>query len=168
MKTLQQRFDAKYIPEPNSGCWLWFGSFDGCGYGQLRIDDRLKMATHVSLELDGRPVPKGLCACHRCDTPACVNPGHLFVGTRKENTQDAMRKGRAHKPPIAKKGQRQKALCNKGHPLAGDNLYELPSGYRACRACRVEWKRGLRARRHAAGLTAKGTAPVLQAEAVAP
>lgn len=156
-KTLQERFEAKYIPEPNSGCWLWIGSYDSKGYGQLRMPDRLKVATHIALELSGRPVPRGLCACHRCDTPACVNPDHLFIGTHKDNSQDSVRKGRASKPPLAKKGQGLKDACYRGHSLSGDNLYTGRGGYRACVECRRIFKREMRADLVAQGLTTRGT-----------
>lgn len=156
-KTLQERFDEKYIPEPNSGCWLWIGAVCSNGYGQLRMPDRLMRATHVSLDLAGRSVPQGLCACHHCDNPTCVNPEHLFIGTRKDNSQDAVRKGRASKPPVAKKGQGLQDACYRGHPLSGENLYVGRGGYRACVECRRIFKRGMRAERVAQGLTTRGT-----------
>lgn len=98
---LEAQFMAFVQPEPNSGCWLWDGSADTRGYGQIRVTGkRLRYASHVSLELAGRAVPPGMCACHRCDNPGCVNPDHLFVGTRSDNTQDMIRKGRASSPPL--------------------------------------------------------------------
>lgn len=92
---LGERFASHVSPEPNSGCWLWTGSCDRKGYGQIRVAPRvLKYATHVSLALVGREVPKGMAACHRCDNPNCVNPDHLFIGTQRDNIQDAKAKGR--------------------------------------------------------------------------
>lgn len=89
------RFEKYASPEPNTGCWLWSGSCDSRGYGQLRVDDRLRFASHIAMELDGRPRPSPEhVARHRCDFPPCCNPDHLEWGTRKENTQDAIRRGR--------------------------------------------------------------------------
>lgn len=88
------RFERHFSPEPNSGCWLWIGATDRRGYGQLRDGGRNRVATHVALELDGRPVPKGMFACHKCDNPSCVNPAHIFIGTQLDNMRDALRKNR--------------------------------------------------------------------------
>lgn len=134
--TLSERFERKYIPEPNSGCWLWVGSQDRAGYGQIREPSGMRVATHVALELAGRPVPSGLYACHHCDNKSCVNPDHLFIGTAKDNAQDAKRKGLLSPPPIAKKGQGMKTHCHMGHSLSGYNLYVSPKGHRGCRACK--------------------------------
>jgi hypothetical protein len=97
--SLTAQFEAFISPKPNSGCWLWSGSLDRKGYGQIRVPGGvLRCATHVALELAGRALPAGMIACHRCDNPSCVNPDHLFHGTHKDNTHDMMRKGR-HSPP---------------------------------------------------------------------
>ena len=94
-RPLNVRFWRYVSPEPNSGCWLWIGSCDSRHYGQLRVDDRLRFATHISLILEGRPRPfPDACAMHKCDNPNCVNPDHLRWGTRKENQQDMAVKGR--------------------------------------------------------------------------
>jgi hypothetical protein len=80
-------------------CWDWSGCHNGVGYGYLRIDKKLRLATHVALELDGRPRPsEHHFACHKCDNPPCTNPDHLFWGTPSENTRDGYAKGRIKTP----------------------------------------------------------------------
>lgn len=155
-RTLADRFMDYVSPEPNSGCFLWEGSCDRRGYGQLRVSrDVLRYATHVALELDGRPVPHGMGACHHCDNPGCVNPAHLFVGTQKDNAADMIRKGRGSKPPIAKRGQGMKDFCVRGHPMSGDNLFFFDGG-RGCRECSRIRKAARRAAFVAQGLTSEG------------
>lgn len=152
-KPISARFWRYVSPEPNSGCWLWDGSIDRRGYGQLRIvsasgKNCLVYATHVSLAIHDRPVVDGMCACHRCDNPICVNPDHLFVGSQHDNMRDCMAKGRHSKPPIRVKGQIPlKNVCIHGHAMVPDNVYIRPDGCRACRECRRVAKRVIRARK---------------------
>ena len=94
--TLRERFETKYIPEPNSGCWLWIGGLVGkTGYGEIHCRPHGVLRAHrVAWELYHNPVPKGFYVLHRCDVPSCVNPDHLFLGTQLENMRDMRRKGR--------------------------------------------------------------------------
>lgn len=64
-----KRFEAKYTPEPTSGCWLWTGSTNGKrGYGKMLFNGRLRLAHAVSYELHVCPMPEGLTLDHRCRT----------------------------------------------------------------------------------------------------
>ena len=92
-KSLQDRFDLQYSAEPMSGCWLWMGTTNSKGYGRISVDGKTEGAHRVSLMLKGQD-PTGKVVMHACDVPSCVNPKHLRIGTHKENSWDAVFKGR--------------------------------------------------------------------------
>lgn len=81
--------------DKTGGCWIWRGALSKWGYGKFSlVTGSHSLAHRVSYEIYNGDIPKGLCVLHKCDVPACVNPKHLFIGTNKDNTDDAMRKGR--------------------------------------------------------------------------
>lgn len=85
-------------PENPDGCWLWTGSKigeTGRAYGGF-MHRRHRMGAHRwSWALHNGPIPEGMVICHRCDTPLCVRPDHLFLGTIADNVRDMWSKGRA-------------------------------------------------------------------------
>ena len=91
---MRDRFDDCYIPEPNSGCWLWLRSLRTNGYGQIWTGSIYMRAHRFSWERARSPLKSGECVLHSCDVRSCVNPDHLFVGTKKDNAIDMVRKGR--------------------------------------------------------------------------
>lgn len=88
------RLEDQIAAEPNSGCFLWTGTVNEQGYGHARHNGRYVAAHRLAWILANGEIPDGMCVCHRCDTPSCCNPKHLFLGTKKDNAQDMIKKGR--------------------------------------------------------------------------
>jgi hypothetical protein len=88
-------------PSTQSNCWPWLGSSGPDGYGRFHLSPCLAtglvQAHRAAYLLFRGPIPPGLQVLHRCDNPPCVRPGHLFVGTQKENMADCRAKGRANR-----------------------------------------------------------------------
>lgn len=98
-----ERFEEKYIPEPNSGCFLWLSYVGTNGYASFHVNkvgDR--RANRVAWELYRGPIPDGMHVLHKCDNRVCVNPDHLFLGTHLDNMRDMKAKGRLIVAPITK------------------------------------------------------------------
>lgn len=90
------RFLQKVEMVPIAGCWLWNGSTDGRGYGAIstKRGNAPKKAHRVAYELFVGPIEAEKVVRHQCDTPSCVNPNHLSIGTQKDNVHDTVRRNR--------------------------------------------------------------------------
>lgn len=123
-----------------TGCWLWTAYRNKAGYGDFGVRRRVMKAHVFSWEFhNGKEVPRGLDVCHTCDTPSCVNPDHLFVGTRTDNMRDCASKGRIFRDGLAVRWNyfKNKTHCPRGHEYTTANTYVHPTtGKRDCLTCK--------------------------------
>jgi len=95
---LVNRFWSKIKNTENvDDCWEWKGGTSAAGYGILNIGKADYIATRISYNMHYKKDPLELCVLHKCDNPACVNPHHLFLGTKSDNMKDMRIKGRSNK-----------------------------------------------------------------------
>lgn len=128
-----EKFLSNIIPEPMSGCMLWNGSDNGHGYGYFWFNGKGMVAHRFSMILSGFD-PGDKFVCHKCDTPSCVNPLHLFIGTAKDNAYDAEKKGRR----LFGRMELRPKSCKNGHPFNEENTYThvgKDGVHRKCRIC---------------------------------
>jgi len=115
MKPAIERVLSKVIRIPFSGCWVFTGAVNQAGYGIVgtgRRGDPNDRAHRITYRHFVGEIPPGMFVCHRCDTPSCCNPHHLFVGTNHDNVRDMIAKGRNSKPP------RNPHVVGSAHPKA--------------------------------------------------
>ena len=118
---------SRAIPVPEAGCWLWVGAISGSGYGRVFHEGRMWQAHRLSWVQFNGDIPDGTFVCHRCDTPSCVNPSHLFLGSPRDNVMDMVAKGRHW--------LMSKTHCDQGHQLEGSNLRVNGRNERVCVEC---------------------------------
>lgn len=134
-KTIQ-KFNSKYIPVPESGCWIWIGRLCRCDYAQVQIAGVRKMAHRAAYELFVGPIPDDMDLDHVCRVRCCVNPSHLRPLTHKENILCGAGLTAKHA---------KKTHCIRGHPLSGPNLRFCENkNERVCRQCNKDNARAWR------------------------
>lgn len=92
----------KWVVSPGpleTDCWIWQRTLNSDGYATIKYHQRTYKVYRVTWErLHGTHIPPGKSALHRCDTPACINPYHIFIGTQVDNINDMVSKGRQNSP----------------------------------------------------------------------
>lgn len=152
LEKVQERFWSKVDVRGPTECWEFQGSIGKLGYGAFRIcgpqPNITRLAHRVSWVLSNGAIPDGLVLNHICRNRSCVNPDHLEVVTRRENT--------LHKDSeAAARYNYSKTHCSKGHTFSEENTRVVlkPNGtfrQRVCRTCeRERWKRINEKRREA-------------------
>jgi len=114
-----ERFMAKVSPEPMTGCWLWDSHVSKVGYGRFGIGRVVHEAHRVAYKLFKGEIPSGLCVDHMCKVRSCVNPEHLRLLSREENTRDQIN------------ANAQKQACKNGHELT------IYGSRRVCKTCQA-------------------------------
>ena len=132
--TTEQRFWNKV--RKTSTCWIWTASKRDKGYGAFSYTKDGKMvqdrAHRYSWEIHRRSIPEGLCVLHNCpggDNPSCVNPAHLFLGTKGQNNEDMVRKGRYNKArtPVADGSKYERGEQHHGATLTAEIVRAIRS-----------------------------------------
>ena len=135
MNTLLERFEAKFVPEPNTGCWLWFACTNDWGYGMFRVDGKARCAHVLAWRFYCGEVPAGYEVDHKCRVRLCVNPDHLEPVTHAEN----VRRGASPWGGVLA----FKTHCLRGHEYTPENTLRSRHTYngsimRQCRTCKNE------------------------------
>jgi hypothetical protein len=104
---------------PEAGCWVWMGSINRKGYGQLRIGSQ-RLVHRAMYESTWGPIPENLLVLHHCDVACCVNPAHLYVGSWADNGRDAAKRFRAAKKLTPSKVVAIRAELAAGASARGD------------------------------------------------
>lgn len=110
----------------DSECWIWTGGTSSDGYGKVKRKGKSVRAHRVFYEHFVGNIPDGMFVCHTCDTPLCVNPAHLWVGTHAQNEKDKDVKGRRSPSPstshphLVPKGEKHPK-----HKLTNQNVSEI-------------------------------------------
>lgn len=124
VKSDSERFFALTIPITESGCLIWLAQCHK-GYGIFCYKGREIASHRFAWQLTHGPIPQGLCVCHHCDVSICVNVNHLFIGTHRDNMEDAAKKGflKGRKFSIDHKINLSKAM--KGHKVSQETRAKI-------------------------------------------
>jgi hypothetical protein len=131
-KPYMDKFLAGFIPVPECGCWIWIGSSTNGGYGTMSIKNKNVYVHRISWEIHRGQIPRGMCVLHRCDVRPCMNPDHLFLGTRPDNSSDMARKNRStqgSRNPMAKLTEEKAKIIRSA---SGKSNYKIAAAFNVC------------------------------------
>lgn len=135
--TYLERFMTKTLPPDANGCINWNATLKH-GYGWVSFRGVARGAHRVAWILKHGDIQGTQQVCHHCDNPRCVNADHLFLGSARDNSLDALSKGRLRANRMVRSTH-----CSQGHPW--DYIY--PDGQFGCKRCQAElgknWRRGM-------------------------
>lgn len=116
--------------DAESECWIWEGSKNPSGYGEFSIPgNHTRVAHRCAWLLFRGDIPEGFHIHHKCEVHACVNPDHLLPVEPGDHATNFT-------PTNITYLNARKDVCDNGHPLTGDNVYQYPgSKKRKCRQC---------------------------------
>lgn len=134
----RERFHAKYIVNPETGCWEWQARINRTGYGRFKVGRREYAAHRIAYELLVDRIPEGLDIDHLCRVRHCVNPEHLEPVTRRENIRRGLTGHNSNNHNA------RKTHCKRGHPFDTANTAKLSGGRRGCLACRRAYRKTYR------------------------
>lgn len=120
--------------ERDDTCWEWQGPLNHNGYGRFYSEGKRSQAHRVAWELTFGSVPESVCVCHKCDNPSCVNPAHLFLGSRADNLRDMDEKGRRSHGRAHSKAMIGKTVRGEKHyraKLVNAQVFEIRHRYAA-------------------------------------
>ena len=142
MRSSEDRFWNKV--DRSGECWEWIAATAGGGYGVFRLDGRNVPAHRLSYAMaNNTPIPpRDMDVCHTCDNRSCVNPAHLFLGSRQDNVDDMVAKRRHFR--------HSQTHCKRGHEFTPDNTYAVGDRHRGCVTCKKAYDRAYKQRRKSA------------------
>ena len=108
--------------EITNTCWFWIGAKDSSGYGSFVLNNKQIGAHRAAYQLWNDEIPTYLCILHTCDTGDCVNPDHLWLGTKSDNAKDMVRKNRMYHPA-------NKGIAHGSSKLTYANVIEMRNLY---------------------------------------